>query len=156
MTDEDFMREALALAREAEAAGEVPVGAVVVKAGEVIGRGYNHPISGHDPTAHAEIAAMRDAATKLGNYRLTGCELYVTLEPCSMCAGAIIHARVERVVYGAADPKTGACGSIIDLFSESRLNHHSSVESGLMADSCTSLLKSFFKKRRQGLGNAAT
>ncbi len=156
MTDEDFMREALALAREAEAAGEVPVGAVVVKAGEVIGRGYNHPISGHDPTAHAEIAAMRDAATKLGNYRLTGCELYVTLEPCSMCAGAIIHARVERVVYGAADPKTGACGSIIDLFSESRLNHHSMVESGLMADSCTSLLKSFFKKRRQGLRNAET
>src|SRR5512145_2920141 len=111
---ETFMRLALDLAREAQAAGEVPVGAVVVRDGEVVGRGYNHPISAHDPTAHAEVAAMRDAAARLGNYRLGGCDLYVTLEPCVMCAGAIMHARLARVFYGAQDPKTGACGSVID------------------------------------------
>src|SRR5215212_4391780 len=125
--DETFMRAALALAEEAGAAGEVPVGAIVVKDGVVIGRGHNHPIRGRDPTAHAEIAALRAAAQHLGNYRLAGCELYVTLEPCVMCAGAILHARITRLIYGAADPKTGACGSVVDLFSEARLNHHTAV-----------------------------
>src|SRR5688500_16216804 len=124
------MRAALELASQAAEAGEVPVGAVVVKDGEIVGRGYNHPISGHDPTAHAEIAALRDAASRLGNYRLGGCDLYVTLEPCVMCAGAILHARIGRVFYGARDPKTGACGSVANPFSEPRLNHQTSVAGG--------------------------
>src|SRR5947208_2771809 len=124
MSDESFMREALALAGDAAAAGEVPVGAVVVKDGRVVGRGYNRPISSADPTAHAEIVAMREAAAALGNYRLTGCELYVTLEPCVMCVGAMAHARISRVVYGASDPKTGACGSIVDLPALETFNHH--------------------------------
>jgi tRNA(adenine34) deaminase len=147
--DEQFMSEALDLAREAQVAGEVPVGALVVKDGAVVGRGWNAPISMHDPTAHAEIRAMRDASTRLGNYRLVDCHLYVTLEPCAMCAGAMMHARIRRVVYGAADPKTGACGSIVNLFGESRLNHHATVVSGVLAADCGSLLSAFFAARRR-------
>jgi tRNA(adenine34) deaminase len=147
--DEQFMSEALDLAREAQVAGEVPVGALVVKDGAVVGRGWNAPISMHDPTAHAEIRAMRDASTRLGNYRLVDCDLYVTLEPCAMCAGAMMHARIRRVVYGAADPKTGACGSIVNLFGESRLNHHATVVSGVLAADCGSLLSAFFAARRR-------
>ena len=149
MSDETFMREALLLAGKAAAAGEVPVGAVVVKDGKVVGRGHNRPVSSHDPTAHAEIVAMRDAAERLGNYRLGGCELYVTLEPCAMCAGAILHARIERVVYGAADPKSGACGSIVNLFAESRLNHHAVIAGGVLAAEAGKLLQDFFSARRQ-------
>lgn len=147
-TDIRWMREALALAREAGATDEVPVGALVVREGEVVGRGFNRPIGGHDPTAHAEIMAMRDAAHHLGNYRLVDCTLYVTLEPCVMCAGAIMHARIARVVYGAPDPKTGACGSVVDLFAEARLNHHAQVEGGVLAEESASLLSSFFAARR--------
>ena len=143
-----MMREALALAAKAAAVGEVPVGAVVVKDGVIVGRGFNQPIAGQDPTGHAEILALRDAARTLGNYRLPGCSLYVTLEPCVMCAGAIMHARIARVVFGASDPKTGACGSVIDLFAESRLNHHCTVAGGLMAAECGSLLSGFFAARR--------
>jgi tRNA(adenine34) deaminase len=148
MTDDDIMREALVLARAAEALGEVPVGAVVVQDGIVIGRGFNRPISAHDPTAHAEVVAMRDAATRIGNYRLTGCDLYVTLEPCAMCAGAAILARVRTVVYGTADPTTGACGSVIDIFAENRLNHHADVRSGVLTEECAAVLKQFFASRR--------
>ena len=143
-----FMREAMGLAEEAARNGEVPVGAVVVKDGEVIGRGWNRPISAADPTAHAEIVAMREAATKLGNYRLVGCELYVTLEPCAMCVGAMLHARVARVVFGARDPKTGACGSVVDLPAVERLNHHAAFEGGVLAEECGALLKKFFAERR--------
>lgn len=146
--DAGFMRECLDLARRAASVGEVPVGAVVVHEGRIVGRGFNAPIGRHDPTAHAEIQAMREAAATLGNYRLIGCTLYVTLEPCVMCAGAIIHARIARVVYGAADRKTGACGSVIDLFAETRLNHHATVEGGLMAEECGVLLSDFFRGRR--------
>jgi tRNA(adenine34) deaminase len=149
MNDADFMREALALAQQAEMLGEVPVGAVVVKDGTIIGRGYNQPVSTHDPTAHAEVVAMRNAAARNGNYRLVGCELYVTLEPCVMCAGAIMHARVGRVVYGAADPKTGACGSVVNLFAETRLNHHATVVPGVLAKECSVRLSEFFSQRRQ-------
>src|SRR5207245_3506524 len=135
--DADFdaarMRESLRLAVRASERGEVPVGALVVKNGKVIGRGYNAPISSKDPSAHAEIQALREATKKLGNYRLDGCSLYVTLEPCAMCAGAIIHARIARLVYGAADPKSGACGSVADLFSEKKLNHHTTVAGGGVA-----------------------
>jgi tRNA(adenine34) deaminase len=148
MDDSVFMGLALERAREAGAAGEVPVGAVVVLEGEVVGRGFNQPIGRHDPTAHAEIMALRDAAIRLGNYRLPGCTLYVTLEPCAMCAGAIMHARIERVVFGARDPKTGAAGSIIDLFAEARLNHHTAVVGGVLAEECGSLLSGFFAARR--------
>ncbi|MDZ4255472.1 MAG: tRNA adenosine(34) deaminase TadA [Sulfuritalea sp.] len=148
MDDEHFMGLALDLAREAGAAGEVPVGALIVLQGEVVGRGFNQPIGRHDPTAHAEIVALRDAATRLGNYRLPGCNLYVTLEPCAMCAGAIMHARIERVVFGARDPKTGAAGSVIDLFAESRLNHHTTIVGGVLGDACGSLLSGFFAARR--------
>ena len=148
MSDDHFMREALALAQRAEALGEVPVGAVVVKDGVIIGRGCNQPIAAHDPTAHAEVVAMRDAAALTGNYRLVGCELYVTLEPCVMCAGAIMLARVGRVVYGAADPKTGACRSVVDLFADVRLNHHATVVSGVLAEECSARLKMFFSQRR--------
>ena len=148
MADIRFMDAALALAGEAAAAGEVPVGAVVVRNGEIVGRGFNAPIGRHDPTAHAEIQAMRAAAEALGNYRLTDCTLYVTLEPCVMCAGAIMHARIARLVYGAADPKTGACGSVVNLFAEGRLNHHAEVEGGLMANECGMLLTEFFRSRR--------
>ena len=142
------MREALALAAEAARAGEVPVGAVVVKDGTVIGRGSNRPITTHDPTAHAEVVAMREAAAGLANYRLPGCTLYVTLEPCAMCVGAMIHARLARVVFGATDPKTGACGSVVDLPAVEALNHHGSFEGGLLAEECGALLKLFFAERR--------
>ncbi|MEP7084589.1 MAG: tRNA adenosine(34) deaminase TadA [Betaproteobacteria bacterium] len=149
MADERWMREALDLAQLAEDAGEVPVGAVVVREGIIVGRGYNAPIRGQDPTAHAEIAALRDAAHRLRNYRLPGCELYVTLEPCAMCAGAIIHARIARVVFGARDPKTGACGSVIDLFAEPRLNHHTTQTSGVLQEQCGARLSVFFAARRR-------
>jgi len=142
------MDEALALARAAGERGEVPVGAVVVLDGRVVGRGANAPIASRDPTAHAEIAALRAAAGELGNYRLPGATLYATIEPCAMCAGAILHARVARLVYGAADPKTGACGSVVDLFAEPRLNHHASVVRGVRAEECGALLSAFFAARR--------
>lgn len=142
------MRAALELAREARAAGEVPVGAVVVSEGRIIGRGYNRPISAHDPTSHAEINALREAARSMGNYRLAGCTLYVTLEPCAMCAGAMMHARIARLVYGAQDPKTGACGSVVDLFADPRLNHHATVTGGVLAAEAGGLLQEFFATRR--------
>ncbi len=142
------MREALAEAQKAWDAGEVPVGAVVVKDGAIVGRGYNRPISAHDPTAHAEIEALRQAAARLGNYRLVGCELFVTIEPCAMCAGAILHARIARVVYGARDPKTGAHGSVVDLFGERRLNHHTVVVQGILAQDCGGILSRFFAAKR--------
>lgn len=147
-TDEDFMRMALDLARDAAREGEVPVGAVVVRDGEIVGRGFNQPIASRDPTAHAEVRALRDAAERLQNYRLPGCTLYVTLEPCAMCVGAILHARIGRVIYGASDPKTGACGSVIDLPGEARLNHHAAFAGGLLGDECGELLKIFFAERR--------
>jgi tRNA(adenine34) deaminase len=143
------MQQALVLAREAAAAGEVPVGAVVVRGGEIIGRGRNAPVAQHDPTAHAEIAALRAAALAVGNYRLDGCELFVTLEPCAMCTGAMLHARLQRVVYGAADPKTGAAGSVLNLFGEQRLNHQTQVQAGVLAQECASLLAEFFQSRRE-------
>ena len=143
------MHEALALAEAAARAGEVPVGAVVVREGEIVGRGFNAPISSHDPSAHAEIAALRDAAARAGNYRLPGCELFVTIEPCAMCAGAILHARIARVVFGARDPKTGACGSVVDLFAEPRLNHHAVVEGGVLADECGAVVTRFFEAKRR-------
>ncbi|NMG35132.1 tRNA adenosine(34) deaminase TadA [Azoarcus sp. TTM-91] len=149
MDDEDFMREALSQAREAGTCGEVPVGAVVVLNGEIVGRGFNQPIGRHDPTAHAEVMALRDAAARLGNYRLPGCELFVTLEPCAMCSGAIMHARIARVVFGARDPKTGVAGSVIDLYGEARLNHHASVVGGVLAEECGGLLSAFFAARRK-------
>lgn len=148
MDDEYFMREALSMARSAECLGEVPVGAVVVLDGVIVGRGFNSPIGESDPTAHAEIAALRDAARNLENYRLPGCELFVTLEPCAMCAGAILHSRIARVVYGARDPKTGVHGSVVDLFAVERLNHHTQVEGGVLADECGRLLSGFFANRR--------
>ena len=146
--DAHWMREALAEARIAQAAGEVPVGAVVVHRGAVVGRGSNAPIGGHDPSAHAEIRALRDAARRLANYRLVGCELFVTLEPCAMCAGAMFHARIARVIFGARDPKTGACGSVIDLFAEPRLNHHAIIRGGVLEGECGALLSAFFARRR--------
>ena len=149
MRDESFMREALALAAEAEALGEVPVGAVVVKDGEIIGRGFNRPVSSHDPTTHAEIVALRDAAQHLKNYRLVDCELYVTLEPCTMCVGAMLHARLKRVVFGASDAKTGACGSVVNLPAEEKLNHHATFEGGVLSDECGTMLKRFFQARRR-------
>ncbi|MEQ1593135.1 MAG: tRNA adenosine(34) deaminase TadA [Thiobacillaceae bacterium] len=149
MDDEDWMRAALELARSGAHVGEVPVGAVVVKDGEIIGRGYNQPISGHDPTAHAEIMALRDAAAHLQNYRLSDCTLYVTMEPCVMCAGAILHARIARLVYGAREYKTGAHGSVLDVFAEPRLNHHCDVQGAVLADECAALISGFFEARRQ-------
>ena len=143
------MRSALELAGQAQEAGEVPVGAVVVKDGTIIGRGYNRPISAADPTAHAEVMALRDAARHLGNYRLSDCTLYVTLEPCVMCVGAIFHARITRLVYGATDPKTGACGSVIDLPAEIRLNHHMQVTGSILAEEGGSRLRQFFAERRK-------
>jgi len=143
-----YMGEALVLARAAQARGEVPVGAIVVQDGTIIGRGGNAPIAANDPTAHAEISALRDAARVLGNYRLPGCSLYVTLEPCTMCVGAILHARIARLVFGARDPKTGACGSVIDVFGEPRLNHHATVLGGVLADECGKLLSDFFSGLR--------
>jgi len=148
MTDDAWMADALAQARAAAQRGEVPVGAIVVRDGAIVGRGGNAPIAGSDPTAHAEIAALREAAALLANYRLVDCTLYVTLEPCAMCAGAILHARIARLVYGARDPKTGACGSVIDLFAERRLNHHTAVTGGVRADESSALLSGFFAARR--------
>jgi tRNA(adenine34) deaminase len=148
-TDEQWMAQALALAEAAAARGEVPVGAVVVCDGALVGRGGNAPIADNDPTAHAEIFALREAARVLGNYRLPGCALYVTLEPCAMCAGAILHARLSRLVFGARDPKTGACGSVIDLFAQPRLNHHTCVTPGVAAEACGALLTRFFAARRE-------
>ena len=146
--DAEMMLEALRLAAQGAKEGEVPVGAVVVKDREIVGRGCNAPILSKDPTAHAEIRALREAARTLSNYRLTGCTLYVTLEPCAMCAGAIMHARIARLVYGASDPKTGACGSVADLFSEKRLNHHATVTGGVLAAEAGRLLSDFFSARR--------
>ena len=154
MSDDAFMRMALHAAAEAQRVGEVPVGAVLVKDGEVIAIGHNRPVSGHDPTAHAEIAALRTAAQKLGNYRLPGCTLYVTLEPCAMCAGAMMHARLARVVFGASDPKAGACGSVLNLFAEPRLNHHTEIQGGVLAEECGTMLSGFFAERRRQMRNA--
>lgn len=142
------MYRALELAREAEAAGEVPVGAVVVRDGEIVGEGFNQPIGLHDPTAHAEIRALRAAAGALGNYRLAGCELFVTLEPCSMCAGAMVHARIARLVYAAADPRTGAAGSVLDLVRHEAFNHRMKVAGGVLAEESATLLQAFFRSRR--------
>jgi len=163
LNDEYYMREALLLAEQAASAGEVPVGAIVVKEGVIVGRGRNAPISRHDPTAHAEIIALRDAAQGIGNYRLVGCELFVTLEPCVMCVGAMLHARIARVVFGANDPKTGAAGSVINLFDDlpslgeeaimMRLNHHARVEGGVLSDECGKILSNFFAARRAQLRN---
>ena len=146
--DEHGMRLALDQAHNALLVGEVPVGAVILRDGKLIATGYNRPITTHDPTAHAEIVALRHAATLLGNYRLPECELYVTLEPCAMCAMALVHARLKRVVFGAADPKTGAAGSVINLFAEARLNHHTQIAGGVMAEPCGQLLREFFADKR--------
>lgn len=153
--DANGMHEALSMARAAVRAGEVPVGAVVVDArGEVVGRGYNRCIADHDPTGHAEIVALRDAAARHGNYRLPGLALYVTLEPCVMCMGALLHARLARVVYGARDPKTGACGSVMDVPAVAQLNHHTTVAGGVLADECAAILQDFFRERRQAAREA--
>ncbi|EIM96892.1 tRNA-adenosine deaminase [Burkholderia sp. YR290] len=152
--DRRFMALAQAAAEEARAVGEVPVGAVLVCGDEVIAKGFNHPIGGHDPSAHAEMAALRAAAQKLENYRLPGCELYVTLEPCLMCAGAIMHARIARVVFGARDPKTGACGSVVDAFANPQLNHHTTVTGGVLEEECGAALRSFFADRRRAAREA--
>lgn len=143
------MREAMLLAGQAAERGEVPVGAVVVKDGEIVGRGSNAPIGMHDPSAHAEILAMRDAAKNIGNYRLVDCSLYVTLEPCAMCAGAIQHARIGKLIFGAKDPKTGACGSVVNLMAEDKLNHHTDINAGILESECGQLISNFFKQRRQ-------
>jgi tRNA(adenine34) deaminase len=155
VSDLQFMGLALEQARLAGAAGEVPVGAVVVRNGQVIGTGRNAPVRGNDPTAHAEIVALRNAAQASGNYRLDGCELYVTLEPCAMCSGAMLHARLKRVVFGAPDPKTGAAGSVVDLFAQPQLNHQTEVQGGVMAQACGALLGEFFAARRQDARAAA-
>ena len=152
--DRRFMALAQAAAEQARAAGEVPVGAVLVRGDEVIATGFNHPIGAHDPSAHAEMVALRAAAQAVENYRLPGCELYVTLEPCLMCAGAIMHARIARVVYGARDPKTGACGSVVDAFANPQLNHHTTVTGGVLADECGAALRSFFADRRRAAREA--
>jgi tRNA(adenine34) deaminase len=143
-----WMQRALELAHQAEAEGEVPVGAILVKEDQVVGEGWNAPIGEHDPTAHAEIRALRNAATRLGNYRLLDTTLYVTLEPCVMCAGAIIHARVRRVVFGAADPKTGAAGSVFDILNSELHNHRVEITSGVLEPECSTMLKEFFQARR--------
>ena len=148
--DLHWMRHAIELARQGQESGEVPVGAVIVKDDQIVGEGWNQPIGQHDPSAHAEMVALRQAGKTLNNYRLLATTLYVTLEPCVMCAGAIIHARVGRVVYGANDPKAGAAGSVVDIFANPRINHHVTVEGGLLATECGDLLTQFFKaKRRQ-------
>lgn len=146
--DHQFMEQAIEQAQLAAAANEVPVGAVLVRDGKVISSGFNQPISHHDPSAHAEMLALREAARVEANYRLPGTTLYVTLEPCAMCSGAILHARVERLVFGAPDPKTGAAGSVLDVFSSKEINHQTSVEGGVMSEECGQLLRSFFKERR--------
>ncbi len=147
--DEQAMRLALAQAHNAALVGEVPVGAVILRDGQVIATGYNRPITAHDPTAHAEIVALRHAAQLLQNYRMPECELFVTLEPCAMCAMALMHARFKRVVFGAADPKTGAAGSVVDLFANRQLNHHTQLVGGVLGDACGQLLRDFFVERRE-------
>ena len=146
--DRQFMQQALSQAKLAAAAGEVPVGAVLVRDGQVISTGFNRPITNSDPSAHAEMMALRAAAQSESNYRLPGTTLYVTLEPCTMCAGAMLHARVERVVFGAPDPKTGAAGSVLNVFSEKQINHQTQVEGGIMGEECGQVLRDFFKERR--------
>jgi tRNA(adenine34) deaminase len=148
MTDEEYLRAAIDEAHAAEAAGEVPVGAVVVHDGVVIGRGQNRVLRDSDPTAHAEIVAMREAGQALRNYRLEDCDLYVTLEPCAMCAGAILHARIARLIYAAADPKAGACGSVMGVMNHPQLNHRVELSSGLLAEECGTILTNFFRARR--------
>lgn len=148
MSDSLFMSRALELAREAERAGEVPVGAVIVKDGVIVGEGWNRPISSNDPTAHAEIVALRDAAQKLQSYRLLDTTLYVTLEPCPMCAGAMVHARVKRLVYAATDPRAGAAGTIFNIVQHPSLNHRLECEAGLMSEECGTMLRAFFQGRR--------
>ena len=146
--DRQFMEQALEQAQLAAIAGEVPVGAVIVRNGVVLSKAFNKPITNHDPSAHAEMLALRQAALSEQNYRLPGTTLYVTLEPCTMCAGAMLHARVDRIVYGATDPKTGAAGSVLDVFSSKQINHQTVVEGGMMGDECGQLLRDFFKERR--------
>jgi tRNA(adenine34) deaminase len=146
--DERWMEEALRLARMAEVADEVPVGAVVVCDDKIVGRGWNQVVSGGDPTAHAEIVALREAARALGNYRLGGCQLFVTLEPCAMCAGAIVHARIARLVYGARDPKAGAVGGIMQVLNHPKLNHRVEVSEGVLGGRCMEILQAFFRRRR--------
>jgi len=148
-TDTRFMQQALAAARAAEARGEVPVGAAVVRDGELLAVAGNGPVGGHDPTAHAEITALRAAAARLGNYRLTGATVYVTLEPCCMCVGAMIHARIARLVFGAADPKSGAAGSVFDLARAPQHNHRLAVTGGVLAEPCGRVLQTFFRARRR-------
>jgi tRNA(adenine34) deaminase len=149
LNDSEFMRRALALARYAQEAGEVPVGALVVHNGEIIGEGWNQPIRAHDPSAHAEIVALRSAAARLHNYRLTGVTLYVTLEPCVMCAGAIVQARVSRVVFGASDSTAGAAGSVFNLLSSEKLNHRAETIGGVLGDECGDMLRQFFRSKRE-------
>jgi tRNA(adenine34) deaminase len=151
MTDEDlkFMKLALGLAKKAELKNEVPVGALIVRNGEIIGQGMNTSISDHDPTSHAEINAIREAAKAIKNYRLKDCAIYVTLEPCAMCVGAIQHARIEKIIYGAPDPKTGACGSMIDLISVKEINHHAEAIGGILEKECGQILKEFFLSKRK-------
>ncbi len=146
-----WMEYAMALASRAEALGEVPVGAVVVRDNEVLGEGWNCPISGNDPTAHAEIMALRDAAQRIGNYRLSGATLYVTIEPCTMCAGALVHARVDRLVFGATEPKAGAVGSTVNVLDNDRLNYRVAYQGGVCADACAQLISDFFRKRRSAI-----
>ncbi|MDF9787330.1 tRNA adenosine(34) deaminase TadA [Polynucleobacter sphagniphilus] len=146
--DRQFMQEALEQARLAALAGEVPVGAILVRDGQVIGRGFNQPIGNHDPSAHAEMLALRTAAQGVANYRLPGATLYVTLEPCVMCSGAMLHARIDRVVFGASDPKTGAAGSVLDIFASKQINHQTQVEGGILAEECGQILRDFFRGRR--------
>jgi tRNA(adenine34) deaminase len=146
--DHQFMQQAIEQAHLAALAGEVPVGAVLVRDGQVISKAFNKPITNHDPSAHAEMLTLRQAAQAEQNYRLPGTTLYVTLEPCTMCAGAMLHARVDRIVYGASDPKTGAAGGVLDVFSAKQINHQTSVNGGIMAEECGQLLKTFFKERR--------
>ncbi len=152
ISDGEAMEAALGEARDAAAAGEVPIGAVVVREGAIVGRGQNRVLRDNDPTAHAEIVAMREAAAALGNYRLNGCTLYVTLEPCAMCAGAMIHARIERLVYAAADPKAGAAGSVLSVLNHPRLNHQMVIEQGILAEESGELLRRFFRERRGNQG----
>ena len=154
LTEKDFMTAALALAREARERGEVPVGAVVVQNGSIVGEGFNQPISSHDPTAHAEIVALRDAARRAGNYRLTGADVYVTIEPCQMCVGAMIHARVGRVIYGTREPKAGAIESAMRAHEHPSLNHRMTAVGGVMEDECRDVIQAFFRERREsGAGN---
>ncbi len=148
MNDKDWMQHAFELAKKAEAQDEVPVGAVIVYEDKIIGEGWNQPISSDDPTAHAEIMALRDAGKKIGNYRLPNATIYVTLEPCTMCVGAIIHARLAKLVYAVDDPKTGACGSVFNLLQTDKLNHTVEIEKGVMEEECRSLIQSFFKEKR--------